>query len=64
MQLGFWRVVLDEAQQVENDTSRAALMCSMLQRRHAWVMTGTPITRSYKEVARARGRGRVAACRG
>ena len=40
--LGFWRIILDEAQLVSQTTSRAALMCSDLWRRHAWVATGSP----------------------
>mmetsp|Transcript_22890 Transcript_22890/g.52815 ORF Transcript_22890/g.52815 Transcript_22890/m.52815 type:complete len:1079 (-) Transcript_22890:1998-5234(-) len=48
--LGFWRVVLDEAQLVENTSSQAALMCSQLWRRHAWVATGTPINAKMGEL--------------
>ncbi len=43
-QFGFWRVVLDEAQLVANSSSVAAVMASSLWRRHAWVVTGTPIS--------------------
>lgn len=48
--LGFWRVVLDEAQLVANSTSAAAIMCSQLWRRHAWVATGTPINARADEL--------------
>ena len=48
--VGFWRVVLDEAQLVCQTTSKAALMCSAILRRHAWVVTGTPINRSPDEL--------------
>ena len=48
--LGFWRVVLDEAQLVSQTTSKAALMCSAILRKHAWVVTGTPVTRSPDEL--------------
>lgn len=41
--LGFWRVILDEAQLVSKETSKAALICSEIWRRHAWIATGTPI---------------------
>ena len=41
--LGFWRIILDEAQVVSNTNSAAALMASALWRRHAWVVTGTPV---------------------
>lgn len=48
--LGFWRVVLDEAQLVSQTTSKAALICSELWRRHAWVATGTPINAKVAEL--------------
>ena len=48
--LGFWRVVLDEAQLVAKSTSKAALICSEIWRRHAWVATGTPINAKPTEV--------------
>lgn len=41
--LGFWRVILDEAQLVSKETSKAAVICSEIWRRHAWIATGTPI---------------------
>ena len=37
LQFGFWRVMLDEAQLVAASSSAAAVMCSRLWRRHAWV---------------------------
>jgi E3 ubiquitin-protein ligase SHPRH len=42
-QLGFWRIVLDEAQLVSQTNSVAAQMAAHLWRWHAWVVTGTPI---------------------
>ena len=48
--LGFWRIILDEAQLVSQSTSKAALMCSELWRRHAWVATGTPINAKAQEL--------------
>ena len=48
--LGFWRVILDEAQLVSQSTSRAAVVCSDLWRRHAWVATGTPINAKIDEL--------------
>jgi E3 ubiquitin-protein ligase SHPRH len=48
--LGFWRIILDEAQLVSQSTSRAALVCSELWRRHAWVATGTPINAKADEL--------------
>ncbi|GAQ77838.1 SNF2 domain containing protein [Klebsormidium nitens] len=47
---GFWRVVLDEAQLVANSSSVAAVTASSIMRRHAWVVTGTPITSRLDEL--------------
>ena len=44
------RVVLDEAQLVANSSSVAAVMASSLWRRHAWVVTGTPIASKLDEI--------------
>ena len=49
-QLGFWRIVLDEAQLVSTTNSVAAQMAARLWRRHAWVVTGTPISGSVAEL--------------
>ena len=49
--LGFWRLVLDEAQLVSASNSAAALAASSLFRRHAWLCTGTPVSSSLKELA-------------
>lgn len=43
--------MLDEAQLVANTNSVAAEMASSLWRRHAWVVTGTPISSKLNEVA-------------
>lgn len=43
-------VVLDEAQLVANSSSVAALVASSLWRRHAWVVTGTPIASRLDEI--------------
>ena len=42
--------MLDEAQLVANSSSVAAQMASQLWRRHAWVVTGTPVTSRLAEV--------------
>ena len=47
---GFWRLVLDEAQLVANSNSVAAVTVSQLWRRHAWVVTGTPVTSRIDEL--------------
>ena len=49
LQFGFWRVMLDEAQLVAASSSAAAVMCSSLWRRHAWVVSGTPVNRGKAE---------------
>ena len=49
------RVVLDEAQLVANSSSVAAVMASSLWRRHAWVVTGTPIASKLDEIKGACG---------
>ena len=48
--LGFWRIILDEAQIVSNSNSAAALMASALWRRHAWLVTGTPVNAKLSEL--------------
>ena len=40
--LAFWRVVLDESQQVGNDASKVAIACGAIRRANAWVTTATP----------------------
>ena len=47
---GFWRIMLDEAQLVAQSNSVAAVVASSLWRRHAWVVTGTPISSSVDEL--------------
>ena len=44
------RIVIDEAQIVSNTASKAALMASELRRRYAWIVTGTPVNSSIKEL--------------
>lgn len=41
--INWWRVVLDEAQLVENKNNRPSLMVKQLQAVHRWASTGTPI---------------------
>ena len=42
IQLDFWRVVLDEAQLVESGVSNAARVASLIPRKNAWCVSGTP----------------------
>lgn len=46
----FWRVILDEAQLVHNINSIASLAANSLMRRHAWVMTGTPVSAKLSDL--------------
>ena len=50
LQFGFWRIMLDEAQLVASTNSAAAKMTSQLWRRHAWVVTGTPVSSRVNEI--------------
>lgn len=50
LRFGFWRIMLDEAQMVANTNSVAAVMASQLWRRHAWVVTGTPVSSKLDEI--------------
>lgn len=43
VELGWWRVCIDEAQMVENWTSNTALLARRIPRVHAWAITGTPV---------------------
>ena len=47
---GFWRVLLDEAQLVAHTSSVAAQKASSLWRRHAWTVTGTPLSNRLSEI--------------
>ncbi len=48
VQFHFWRVVLDEAQMVENGISNASGMARMISRELSWVVTGTPCPKTGK----------------
>ena len=43
VQLSWWRVCVDEAQMVENETSNAAILARIVPRINAWGITGTPV---------------------
>ncbi|KAF8314018.1 hypothetical protein DL93DRAFT_1101779 [Clavulina sp. PMI_390] len=49
-QVGFWRIFLDEAQNIKNRSSKAALACWALEAKYRWVLTGTPIQNSVDEL--------------
>ncbi|KAI7887816.1 P-loop containing nucleoside triphosphate hydrolase protein [Mucor mucedo] len=39
----FWRVVLDEAHQIKNKTTKTSLACRDIKSKRRWAVTGTPI---------------------
>ncbi|KAI8367934.1 SNF2 family N-terminal domain-containing protein [Choanephora cucurbitarum] len=49
-QLKWHRVVLDEAQQIKNRTTKASLSCSELNASKRWCLTGTPIQNNVDEL--------------
>ncbi|KAL9031140.1 MAG: hypothetical protein Q9196_000816 [Gyalolechia fulgens] len=44
------RVILDEAHQIRNPTSKVSLACTGLQARSRWALTGTPIINSLRDL--------------
>jgi DNA repair protein RAD5 len=42
-QVEFWRVMLDEAHQIKNHTSKTSQACQDINARRRWAITGTPI---------------------
>lgn len=44
------RVILDEAHQIRNPDSKVSLACTGLEARSRWVLTGTPIINSLKDL--------------
>ncbi|KAI9283424.1 SNF2 family N-terminal domain-containing protein [Sporodiniella umbellata] len=49
-QLKWHRVVLDEAQQIKNKSTRSSLSCSALLADKRWCLTGTPIQNNVDEL--------------
>ena len=48
--LTWWRVVLDEAQEVESSTAAAAAMACLVPGVHRWAVTGTPVSRGVEDL--------------
>ncbi|RCH83612.1 hypothetical protein CU098_001941, partial [Rhizopus stolonifer] len=49
-QVNWYRVVLDEAQQIKNRTTKASLSCAELSSVKRWCLTGTPIQNNVDEL--------------
>ncbi|KAG0945108.1 hypothetical protein G6F57_003561 [Rhizopus arrhizus] len=49
-QITWYRVVLDEAQQIKNRTTRSSVSCSALLSTKRWCLTGTPIQNNVDEL--------------
>ncbi|KXJ93145.1 helicase-like protein [Microdochium bolleyi] len=50
VQLSWWRVCLDEAQQIESGVSAAAKVARLIPRVNAWGITGTPVKENIKDL--------------
>lgn len=50
VQLSWWRVCLDEAQQIESGVSAAATVARLIPRVNAWGITGTPVKENIKDL--------------
>lgn len=49
-QINWYRVVLDEAQQIKNRQTKSATACSALSAKKRWCLTGTPIQNNVDEL--------------
>jgi SNF2 family DNA or RNA helicase len=49
-QINWYRIVLDEAQQIKNRQTKAATACSALTAKKRWCLTGTPIQNNVDEL--------------
>lgn len=49
-QITWWRVVLDEAQMIENGLTNAAKVAQLIPRYNAWAVSGTPVKKDAKDL--------------
>ncbi|KAI9318131.1 SNF2 family N-terminal domain-containing protein [Dichotomocladium elegans] len=49
-QVAWYRVVLDEAQQIKNKNTRSATSCTALRAKKRWCLTGTPMQNHVEEL--------------
>lgn len=49
-QITWWRVVLDEAQMIENGSNNAAKVAQLIPRQNAWAVSGTPVKKDAKDL--------------
>ena len=50
VRLHWWRVVLDEAQMIENGVSNAAKVARLIPRQNAWAVSGTPVKKDAEDL--------------
>lgn len=50
VQILWWRVVLDEAQMIENSVSNPAKVAQLIPRENAWAVSGTPLRKDAKDL--------------
>ncbi|KAH8101775.1 SNF2 family N-terminal domain-containing protein [Cristinia sonorae] len=46
----WWRIVLDEAHNIKNRTTKAAIACCALEAKYRWCLTGTPMQNNVEEL--------------
>ncbi|OBZ66360.1 hypothetical protein A0H81_13586 [Grifola frondosa] len=46
----WWRIVLDEAHNIKNRNTKAALACCALEGKYRWCLTGTPMQNNVEEL--------------
>ncbi|KAI2641841.1 SNF2 family N-terminal domain-containing protein [Hypomontagnella submonticulosa] len=50
VRISWWRICLDEAQQVESGVSSAARLATLIPRVNSWGITGTPVKENVKDL--------------